>query len=222
LRRRKEGWRDLRAALGRAPLVTVTGVGGVGKTRLAVQVAAELLPTFVDGAWLCELAAAGDADTLAQVVASTLGVPQRAGRPLERSIVEFLRSSRLLLVLDNCEHLLDPSGRLAAAVLAGCPGVRVLATSREALAVPGEQVWPLRSLELPDTASDVHAAAASGAGRLFCERAVGARPDFVLSEVNVASVVEVCRRLDGIPLAIELAAARVGGYDPSRDRRPVG
>jgi predicted ATPase len=178
-------------------------------------VAAELLPTFADGAWLCELAAAGDADTLAQVVASTLGVPQRAGRALEHSIVEFLRPSRLLLVLDNCEHLLDPSGRLAAAILAGCPGVRILATSREALAVPGEQVWPLRSLELPDPAGGVDAAAASGSGRLFCERAVGARPDFALSEANVTAVVEVCRRLDGIPLAIELAAARVAALTPA-------
>jgi predicted ATPase/class 3 adenylate cyclase len=207
--------RDLRAALGRAQLVTVTGVGGVGKTRLATQVAAELLPSFAEGAWLCELAAAGDADTSAQVVASTLGVAQRAGRSLERSIVEFLRPSRLLLVLDNCEHLLDASGRLAAAILTGCPGVRVLATSREALAIPGEQVWPLRSLDLPDLAGGLHAAGASGSGRLFCERAAGARPGFALSEANVVAVVEICRRLDGMPLAIELAAARVAALTPA-------
>jgi predicted ATPase len=212
---RSDEVRDLRAALGRAALVTVTGVGGAGKTRLAVQVAADLLPTFADGAWLCELAAAADADTLAQVVASTLGVDQRADRSLEQSIVDFLRLARLLLVLDNCEHLLDAAGRLAAAVLAGCPGVRVLATSREALAVGGEQVWPLRSLELPAPASDVQGAAASESGRLFCERAASARPSFVLSAANVAAVVEICRRLDGIPLALELAAARVAAMTPA-------
>jgi predicted ATPase len=187
----------------------------VGKTRLAVQVAAELLPTFAEGAWLCELAVAGDADTLAQVVASTLGVAQRAGRSLEQSIVEFLRPSRLLLVLDNCEHLLDAAGRLAAAILAGCPGVRVLATSREALAVPGEQVWPLRSLDLAAPASGLAVSAASASVRLFCERAAGARPGFALSEANAAAVVEICRRLDGIPLALELAAARAAALAPA-------
>jgi predicted ATPase/class 3 adenylate cyclase len=211
---RSDEVRDVSAALGRAHLVTVTGVGGVGKTRLAVQVAAELLPTFADGAWLCELAVAGDADTLAQVVASTLGVAQRAGRSLERSVVEFLRPTHLLLVLDNCEHLLDSSGRLAAGILADCPGVRVLATSREALTIPGEQVWPLGSLEVPAPGIGMEAVAASASVRLFCERAAAAHPGFVLSEGNAAAVVEVCRRLDGIPLAIELAAARVTAMTP--------
>jgi predicted ATPase/class 3 adenylate cyclase len=199
---------DVCQALRRSRLVTLTGVGGVGKTRLAVQVAAELMPVFPDGAWLCELAGAGDGDTLAQVVASTLDVLQRAGRSLERSIVEFLGSARLLLVLDNCEHLLDPSGRLAAAILAECSQVHVLATSREALAVPGEQVWPLRSLEVPDLGAGLEAAAGAASVRLFTERAASARPGFALSEANAVAVAEVCRRLDGIPLAIELAAAR--------------
>jgi predicted ATPase len=201
-------------ALGRAHLVTVTGVGGVGKTRLAVQVAAELLPTFADGAWLCELAAAGDADTMAQVMASALGVAQRAGRSLERSIVEFLRPGRVLVVLDNCEHLLEASGRLVAGILAECPQVRVLATSREALAVSGEQTWPLRSLDLPEPGGGSEEAGTSAAVRLFCERAANARPGFALSKTNVADVVEICRRLDGIPLAIELAAARVTAMTP--------
>jgi predicted ATPase/class 3 adenylate cyclase len=212
---RSEEVRKVGEALGRAHLVTVTGVGGVGKTRLAVQVAADLLPTFADGAWLCELAAAGDADTMAQVIASTLGVAQRAGRSLERSIVEFLRPSSLLLVLDNCEHLLDASGRLAAAILADCRRVRVLATSREALSVPGEQVWPLRSLDLPRPDSALDAVAGTASVQLFCERAASARPGFALSDTNEAAVVEICRRLDGIPLAIELAAARVTAMTPA-------
>jgi predicted ATPase/class 3 adenylate cyclase len=203
---------DVRAvckALADARLVTLIGVGGVGKTRLALQVAAELVPSFPDGVWLCELAAAEDPDTMAQVVASTLGASPRAGRSLAQSIVEFLAPSELLVVLDNCEHLLDAAGGLAAAVLAHCPGVRVLATSREALAVPGEQIWPLRSLLVPAPDDAVEVAAAAGAVRLFCERAGAARPGFELSGANEAAVVEVCRRLDGIPLAIELAAARV-------------
>jgi predicted ATPase len=212
---RADELRDLAAVLGQAHLVTVTGVGGAGKTRLAVQAAADLLASFADGAWLCELAAAIDADTLAQVVASTLGVVQRAGRSLEQSIVEVLEPSRLLLVLDNCEHLLDPAGRLAAGILAHCPKVRVLATSREALAVAGEQVWPLRSLDLPAPGCGLEAATASASVRLLCERAAAARPGFVLSEANVNAVAEICRRLDGIPLAIELAAARVTAMTPA-------
>jgi predicted ATPase len=173
-----------------------------------------LLPAFVDGVWLCELAAAGDADTFAQVVASTLRVTQRSGRSLVGSVVEFLASHRLLLVLDNCEHLIDASSRLAASILADCPEVRVLATSREALAISGEQVLPLQSLKLPEPGGGLDAAAASSSVRLFCERAASARPDFALSDANVSTVVEVCRRLDGIPLAIELAATRVAAMTP--------
>jgi predicted ATPase len=205
---------EVAAALGAARLVTVVGAGGVGKTRLAVRAAAGLLSTFADGVWLCELAAAGDADSFAQVVASTLGVAQRSGRSLAESVVEFLRPRRLLLVLDNCEHLLDDSSWLAAAILADCPEVRVLATSREALAISGEQVLPLQHLTLPDPYSGLDEAAASSSVRLFCERGASARPGFALSEANVTAVVEVCRRLDGIPLAIELAAARVVAMTP--------
>ena len=137
-------------ALDEARLVTLIGVGGVGKTRLATQVAAEVLPRFPDGAWLCELAAASDPEALVQVVAATLGVQPHPNVSLEGSIVEFLRAKELLLVLDNCEHLLDDAGLLAEAVLHECRDVRILATSREGLAVEGEQVWPLRSLRMPE------------------------------------------------------------------------
>jgi predicted ATPase/DNA-binding SARP family transcriptional activator len=195
--------------------VTVTGTGGVGKTRLALQVAAEVLPRFRDGAWLCELAVALDDDTMGQVVAAALGVSQRPGRSLVASIADYLRSKELLLVLDNCEQLLGPVAALAERVFRECPGVRILATSREALGVGGEHVWPLRPLPVPATTTTVTTAAASDAVVLFVERAEPARATFTLDLSNVGAVAEICRRLDGIPLAIELAAVRVVSMSPS-------
>jgi predicted ATPase/class 3 adenylate cyclase len=183
-------------ALRDARLVTLTGVGGVGKTRVAVQAAAELLPELPDGAWFCELARATDGDSLVQIVAATLGVPPRPGTSLDGSIVDFLRAKRALLVLDNCEHLLDDAAALAERIIQGCPHVRVLATSREGLAVAGEHVRPLRSLD------------SSWAEALFVERAKTVVPTFTTNEATTRAVGEICRRLDGIPLAIELAAAR--------------
>jgi predicted ATPase/class 3 adenylate cyclase len=199
---REEEMRSIRDALASSRLVTVTGVGGVGKTRLAIQVAADLLPAFDDGAWLCELAAAGDCDAMTQVVAATLGVQPRAGLDLETGILDFLRAKELLLVLDNCEHLLDAAARFATSVLRESSATRVLATSREGLAIGGEQVWPLRSLV------DDQAAA------LFDERARSVAPDVTI-DAHDAAVAEICHRLDGIPLAIELAAARVVALGPT-------
>ncbi len=196
-------------------LVTVTGVGGVGKSRIAVQVAFDVMRRFPDGAWLCELATAHDADELAQVVAATLGVVPRPGSTLDDSVLDALRTRELILVLDNCEHLVDAVGRLTEGVLRECPLVRVLATSREALGVAGEQVWPLSSLELPPRASSFETVAASEAVELFTERARAVQPGFVLDEGNADAVAEICRRLDGIPLAVELAAARVTIMSPS-------
>ena len=201
-------------ALGRERLVTLTGVGGVGKTRLAMQVAAEVLPNYGDGAWFCELAAANDDDAFVQLVAATLGVRSRQGVTLEEGVVEHLRRKQLLLVLDNCEHLLDAAATLAERLLQECAGLRVLATSREGLAVPGEQVWPVRSLPVPSRAAGASVIATSDAVRLFAARAESARPGFVLDEANAGPVAEICRRLDGIPLAIELAAARVSSMRP--------
>jgi predicted ATPase/class 3 adenylate cyclase len=196
-------------------LVTITGVGGVGKTRLAMQLAAELLPRFAQGSWLCELAAASDADTMHAVVAATLHVKPRTGSAMDTAILEALRDKALLVVLDNCEHLLSAAGALADGLLRHCPGVSVLATSREGLGIDGEQVWPLRSLEVPEESNGVGSGTRSDAVRLFADRARAARPGFALDETNVASVAEICRRLDGIPLAIELAAARVAAMSPS-------
>ena len=172
--------------LGAARLVTLTGVGGVGKTRLALQVAAELLHGFVDGAWLCELAAAASGDELAQVVAIALGVAQRADMTLVESIIDLLRPRQMLIVLDNCEHLLDAAAELAEAILGGCAGVRILATSREGLGIGAEQVWPLRSSALP---TEAEAEASSDAVVLFVERARAAAPDFVFDSVCAASIV---------------------------------
>jgi predicted ATPase/class 3 adenylate cyclase len=195
-------------------LVTLTGTGGVGKTRLAVQVAAELLPRFADGAWFCELAAAEDAETMAQVVATTLGCRQHPGLSLVESVVEYLRFRELLLVLDNCEQLLDDAGALADEVLHACPHVMVLATSREALDVPGERVVRVRSLDPPAPSATSDELAHSAAVRLFGDRSADAGVETAWDERQWAAVGEICRRVDGIPLAIELAAARTASMSP--------
>jgi predicted ATPase/class 3 adenylate cyclase len=205
----------LAAAMARSPLVTVTGPGGVGKTRLAVQAAADQLPSFGDGAWLCELHPAGDAETMAHAILAALRARPRPGLSVAGSIVEFLRTRTALLVLDNCEHLAAAAAALAADILRGCPGVRVLATSQQPLGVGGEQVFGLRPLSLPPPDAGLAAAAASDAVSLFAQRATAARDDFALTASNVAAVGEICRRLDGIPLAIELAAARVAALRPA-------
>jgi predicted ATPase/class 3 adenylate cyclase/tetratricopeptide (TPR) repeat protein len=206
---RDEELRLIAKALDESRFVTLTGVGGVGKTRLAIQVAADVLPRFPGGAWFCELAAATDTDAFIQVIAATLGAPVRAGSTLESSVIDFLRSKRALLVLDNCEHLLDAAASFAESTLQHCADVRILATSREGLAVPGEQVRPLRSLAVP-AGNDADAVAVTPAGQLFSQRAQAVAPDFSVEPGNAASIAEICRRLDGIPLALELAAARAG------------
>jgi predicted ATPase/class 3 adenylate cyclase len=196
-------------ALEASPVVTLTGTGGVGKTRLAIHAAAEVVDQFRDGVWLCELAGAADDEAALQVVAETLRVTKRPGTTLEASIVEAMIPKQILVVLDNCEHVLDVTGRLSVALVQSCPEVRVLATSREALAVPGEQVAPVRPLATPEPVSDQNAIVAASSARLFTDRARGARPTFTVDIYNAEAVAEICRRVDGIPLALELAAARI-------------
>ncbi|WP_019874871.1 BTAD domain-containing putative transcriptional regulator [Sporichthya polymorpha] len=189
----------VREALAKAPLVTITGPGGVGKSRLALQAAARDRDAAPDGVWLCELAPLSDGSPIGHAVAAALGIRQRAGLSIEERVVEYLSTRRLLLILDNCEHVLDSAAALAARLLAHCPDVSVLATSRERLGVDGEQVWPVPALSAADAAE------------LFAHRARAQRPDFPADDPDVAAAVTgICGRLDGLPLAIELAAARTG------------
>jgi predicted ATPase/DNA-binding CsgD family transcriptional regulator len=194
-----------------ARLLTLTGPGGSGKTRLALAVVSELAGRFGDGAWWVELAPISDPVLVPQAVAQALKIGEEPGQPMTETLAKVLAPAELLLVMDNCEHLISSCARLANVVLGACPGVRILATSREALAVEGELAWPVQPLSAPESGN-------LGAGelehyesvRLFVERARYRRPGFVLDGRNAAPVAEICRRLDGIPLAVELAAARIG------------
>jgi len=216
---------DVATLIGRHRLVTLIGTGGTGKTRLMLEAADRLLDRYADGIWLAELAPLGDPSQIPSEVARAVGAPEMPGVPAIVTVTEFLTDKRLLLLLDNAEHLVDGVATLAERLLAHAPGLSVLATSREALAVPGEAVLQLQSLTCPPVgaarntvlglaALDLEDAAATEAVRLFTERATTVDPQFVLRESNVASVVEICQRLDGIPLAIELAAARVSAMSP--------
>jgi predicted ATPase/class 3 adenylate cyclase len=201
-------------ALGRARVVTITGAGGVGKTRLAIETAWRVRVEYPDGAWLCELAAAREPSAVAEVIAATLSVAPRPGMSVAESVGDYLRTKSLLLVVDNCEHQLDAVWELVGSIARGAPTVRVLATSREGLGVDGEQIVPLRSLPVPAEAADNEAIVRSDAVKLFVERATAADPRFRI-ETCATAVAEICRRLDGIPLALELAAARTVAMRPA-------
>jgi predicted ATPase/DNA-binding CsgD family transcriptional regulator len=193
-----------------ARLVTLVGAGGVGKTRLALHVAAAMRRRYADGVWLVELAPVADPALVPQVVATALGVREQVGTPLLETLVSALKDQRLLLVLDNCEHLLEASATLAWALLRECPSLTVLATSRGPLGVPGEITWRVPSLPVPSPQPAAERVTEYAAARLFVDRVRAAVPTFELNPQNAVAVAEVCQRLDGIPLALELAAARVG------------
>jgi predicted ATPase/DNA-binding CsgD family transcriptional regulator len=198
-------------SLAAARLVTLIGAGGVGKTRLALRVADAALAAYSDGVWLAELGPLADPALVPNVVAAALGVREQAGVPIAQTLKQTLHPRCLLLVLDNCEHLGQACAELAEALLGACPGLQILATSREPLGIAGEVAWRVPSLSVPDSRvrPSAEQLSAYAATCLFIERATAARPDFRVTDQNAPAIIEVCRRLDGIPLALELAATRV-------------
>jgi predicted ATPase len=191
-------------------LVTLLGPGGIGKTRLSLQVAAELLDAFPDGVWLVELAPLADPALVPRAVATALGLGEEPGRPLLARLIEYLRTRECLLILDNCEHLVDASAQLAEALLREGATVQLLTTSREALGIAGETTVQVPPLSIPDAQPSPSDGALLRyeAVRLFVDRAAAALPSFTITTDNAAAIAQICRRLDGIPLALELAAAR--------------
>jgi non-specific serine/threonine protein kinase len=209
---RQDEMEEVARLLASARLVTLLGSGGCGKTRLAIQVARNLLESYPDGAWMVELAALSDPSLVPQSVATALGLREEPERPLLATLAEHMGSRTLLLVLDNCEHLTPACAALARALLEAAPAIRILATSRQALGVPGESLWRIPSLSIPDPRGAPlprQLLSRYGAVRLFVDRAAAAQATFALTDQNAWTVAQICGRLDGIPLAIELAAARV-------------
>ena len=200
---------EVKQLLERNRLVTLLGVGGIGKTRVALHVAADVVERYRDGVWLIELGSISDARLVSTRVAEVLGIQDRIGEPLVRTLCRHLKARQLLLVFDTCEHVIAESAALVAALLAGAPSSRVLATSREALNVDGEQQVQLRPMSLPRGTANFDDVAGAEAVQLFVERARLQQPGFALSRDVLASVAAVCSALEGIPLAIELAAARL-------------
>lgn len=212
---REEVVADIAALLRRSPLVSIVGTGGVGKTRVAVEVGTQSLGRFSDGVWLVELAPLSDPSLVAHALAEALRVQESAQRPLIETLLAYLARKRALIVLDNCEHVLSEARTVAGTLLRDCPNLTVLTTSREALGIAGEQVYHMPTLSVPahGTASPDEAAK-SGAVALFIDRMRAVDSRFALNGGNVKPIVEICRRLDGLPLALELAAARGSVLSP--------
>ncbi len=217
---------QISAMLEESAAVTLVGTGGSGKSRLAIQAAADRVDNEVDGVWIVELASVGDADLVVQVVATVLGVREEPEQPLLQTLCAYLKPRTTLLVLDNCEHVLPACTALVETLLRACPNCKILSTSRERLGVSGERLYPVPALGLPPAPGDSSGSDQRALNpvtllefpsvRLFCERAQLQKPDFALSATNARDVVQICRKLDGIPLALELAAARVRSLPPSQ------
>lgn len=211
---REREMKEIKELLQQTRLLTLTGSGGCGKTRLALQVAADLLEDYPDGVWFIDLSVLTDPALVPSTAAATLGIHEEPGRPALTTLAEALKSRTLLLILDNCEHLVGACAQLAEALLRTCPNLRIVATSREALGIAGEVTWRVPSLSLPQPSEIAQTDSLARitqyeAVRLFIERAEAASSGFRVTPQNIGAIVQICRRLDGIPLAIELAAARV-------------
>jgi predicted ATPase/DNA-binding CsgD family transcriptional regulator len=207
---------EIKRHLAMTRLLTLTGAGGSGKTRLALEVARELVSVYPDGVWLAELASLSQGEFVAQSMAEAVGVPGQPGRPITDTLVDALRAKRMLLILDNCEHLVDAVADLVALLLDSCPRLRILATSREALGAVGEVIWPVSLLSVPDPMRQPEVVDLEGyeAIRLFVDRASQRKPAFALRSENAQAVAQICVRLEGLPLAIELAAVRIRMLPP--------
>lgn len=210
---------ELAEALGKlegSRLLTLTGVGGTGKTRLALQAAAAAVHDFPDGVWMVDLGPVSEADMVHNALAAAMGVRDQPGRTLLEAIEDALRNKTTLIILDNCEHLLEVSAQVSAALLRASSDVKILATSREALGIAGEATYPVPSLSAPPaSATTADAVKRYDSAVMFEDRALLARPDFAVTDANAEAIAKICRRLDAVPLAIELAAARVRVLSPA-------
>jgi predicted ATPase/DNA-binding SARP family transcriptional activator/DNA-binding CsgD family transcriptional regulator len=215
---------EIKRELSMSRLLSLTGAGGSGKTRLALEVARDLVGAYPDGVWLVELAPLSEEALVPQAVAGVLDVRERPDQPLTDSLIEALRQKTLLVILDNCEHVVETAAHLVTLLLDACPRLKILATGREVLGIMGEVVWPVPLLSVPDVRSQPSVEELEGYefARLFAERVHERNPNFTLNAENAHEVAEICRRLDGLPLAIELAAARSKVLPPNAMRRHLG
>ncbi|MBL8006231.1 MAG: tetratricopeptide repeat protein [Ignavibacteria bacterium] len=208
---REDEMKQVKNILKQNHLTTLTGSGGSGKTRLAFQVAADMIDEFENGVWYTELASLSDSMLLPQTIANVLGLKEEPKRTMEETLSDYLRDKEMLLILDNCEHMIDACARVAELLLSKSPKLKIIATSREALRCSGEMTHRIMSLEVPDSSKKIspEKLAENTSVKLFIERAIAVNPKFRLNEENASSIAQICFQLDGIPLAIELAAARI-------------